>query len=172
MPRGRIAHVLLHLGIIIPGSIFIEAPFPVREARAGPPPLIGQLREVHSPRTRTVSFVHVVRNRAGAPLEEVEIAVAVPPSDERQTIHGVRFQPEPERTTSDPWEQRTAHFRIGRIPPGCEAEVRMTALVTLRESEWRITERDVGNLEEVPDAIARQYLRDGENYDLGVARIR
>jgi transglutaminase-like putative cysteine protease len=99
-------------------------------------------------------------------MKEVEIAVAIPGSDERQEVESLRFEPDPREITVDGWGQRTAHFQLAQLPAGGEAEVTVTAAVILHELEWRITDRDVGPRAEIPASVVRQYLRDGDNYRL------
>jgi len=128
--------------------------------------------QIRSPRERTIRFVHRVQNVSGTPLLNVGVAVAVPPSDRRQRVHSVRFTPEPLKISTDQWGQETAHFHAGRIPPGEKLEIRLTISVTLNDMEWRITERDLGSLEDIPPRLIRHYLRDGENYKLGEEVLR
>jgi transglutaminase-like putative cysteine protease len=122
------------------------------------------LRTTRSPRVLTITFYHHVRNLSALPIENAMVAIAVPRSDERQTVHSVRYEPEPERVTVDGWEQETAHFRLAAIAAGGEVDVRMIASVTLREATWQVTERDIGDRSEIPERVIQQYLRDGENY--------
>ena len=119
-----------------------------------------------SPRQCPVRFVHHVRNLRATALQRVEVAVAVPRSDDRQTVHSVDFSPEPSQISSDGWGQETAHFTTALLPPGGEFEVAMTVHVSLRDVEWRVAERDVGTPEEIPERVLRHYLRNAENYKL------
>ncbi|MBI4601880.1 MAG: transglutaminase domain-containing protein [Planctomycetes bacterium] len=142
-----------------------------------PPRLVGsQLRRIALtiglPRRRTVTFVHRVKNASPHPLRQVEVALAVPRTDDRQSIHSVRFSQEPARRTSDGWDQELAHFVVDEVPPGGEAEVRLTVDVALRDLHWLITGRDVGALDEVPARVRRHYLKDGDNYRLDEALLR
>jgi transglutaminase-like putative cysteine protease len=135
-------------------------------AAAGERPLsAGNLiRMTRSPRSLTITFVHRVRNLSPGALEDVTAAVAVPRSDERQTVHSVRFEPRPESVTADGWGQETAHFRLGSIPVTGESEVRCEVSVTLRDATWRVAERDLGDASEIPERVIQHYLRNGENY--------
>jgi transglutaminase-like putative cysteine protease len=63
--------------------------------------------------------------------------------------------------------QETAHFHADRIAPGEKLEVLLTISVTLQDMEWRITDRDIGSMEEIPPGLIRHFLRDGKNYKLG-----
>ena len=129
-------------------------------------------REEGAPREWNITFVHRVRNAAAQALCQVDIAVGVPRSDERQTILSSRFLPEPAKVSRDGWDQETVHYYVAELPPGAEAEVRLETTVSLRDVEWLVTDRDVGGAEEIPGAVARQFLRDGENYclDQGVVK--
>jgi transglutaminase-like putative cysteine protease len=127
---------------------------------------------LHEGKTWTITYLHTVKNLSSMPMEGVEIAVAVPRDDERQTVHSVQFEPKPLRLSSNGLEQDTALFSLQRVPPQGEATVAITASVTLREVEWLITERDVGSWKEIPVDVLRQYLRDGENYHLDREIVR
>lgn len=159
----------IHALLIVLGALY--AP-PAQASPQPPSRALDFLRDVRSPRRVSITYFHRAWNRASTSLEDVEVAMAVPPSDERQEIHEVTFHPEPDRITSDAWGQRTAHFRFRSVPPGGEVEVHMAVRATLSELEWRITERDVGAASEVPDDIARQFLRDGDNYRIDDELIR
>lgn len=123
--------------------------------------------QIRSPRRRMIRFVHRVQNASKAPILNVGVAVAVPPSDRRQTVHSVQFTPRPSRISRDQWGQETAHFHAGRISPGEKLEIRLNISVTLKDMQWRITGRDIGPLEDLPPRLMRHYLQDGENYNLG-----
>jgi len=129
-------------------------------------------RRVRSPHERVVEFVHRVKNQGKSPLRQVQVAVAVPRSDDRQRIRSLRFHPKPERISRDGWDQETAHFLVDRIGPGDSTEIRLEVHATLFDSEWLLVERDVGPAHEVPERIVRHYLRNAENYKLDEAIVR
>lgn len=114
-----------------------------------------------------MEFVHRVKNQGKTPLRQVDVAIAVPRSNARQQVQALQFDPRPERLSRDGWEQETAHFQVDRIEPGEVAEIRLEIKVTLFDVEFLVAARDVGPADEVPERIARHYLRNSENYQLG-----
>jgi transglutaminase-like putative cysteine protease len=163
-PGGAAVAALAALGVL--------AGFGTAVAGEKPFTAASLLRTTGAPRTVKIAFVHTARNLSLLPLEDVTVAVAVPRSDERQTIHLIRFEPPPERVTADGWDQETAHFPLGAIAAGGEASVRWEAIVTLREAAWRVADRDIGDPSEVPERVIRHYLRGGENYRIDGEAVR
>ncbi len=162
-----LARLLLGVTLLARGPLAAESP---RKTR--PSPGRTTCLEARSPRDWTISFVHRIKNAASSPLRRVDVAIAVPRSDERQTIRSIRYDPEPASFTTDGWEQKTAHFLVDEVPPRSEVEVRLEISVTLRDLDWLVTERDVGPGAEIPERIARHYLRNGENYKLDREIVR
>ncbi|HVR75802.1 MAG TPA: hypothetical protein VMT52_15835, partial [Planctomycetota bacterium] len=129
-------------------------------------------RRLFSERTRSVTFTHRVRNSGATSLENVDVVIALPRNDERQTVHSIAYTTEPVEVTTDGWDQQRAHFAIASIPAGGEAEIRMKVSVTLKAIEWLILDDDVGARSEIPDKVMRHYLRDQETYNLSDKGLR
>ena len=126
---------------------------------------LGEGREV------TVRFVHSAWNLSPDTLRNVEVGIAVPRSDARQTVRAVDFEPSAARIETTPSGQRTAIFELPALAPQEKLDIRATIRVTLRGIEWRITSRDVGTYDEIPKSILQEYLRDGGNYRLETPRL-
>ena len=129
-------------------------------------------RRLFAEKTRSVTFTHRVRNSGATSLEDVDVVIALPRDDERQTVHSIAYTTEPVEITTDGWEQKSAHFTIASIPAGGEAEIRMKVSVTLKAVEWLILDGDVGVRSEIPEKVARHYLRDQETYHLSDKALR
>ena len=122
--------------------------------------------DVHSPNRRTVHYVHRLSNDSERPLQQVVIVVALPETSERQKLHELRFRPEPSEVRVDAWGRRKAYFRRATLAPKETFEVRCSASLTLAGIHWLISERDIGEIEEIPDRILRDYLADSPDLQL------
>ena len=113
-----------------------------------------------------VRFVHSVWNLSPQRVSGVEVGIAVPMSDAHQRVHSVKFDPTPANRRTNGWRQETARFSIDKLDPQERFEISAVIRVTLRDLEWRITQRDIGDYDEIPTRIRREFLNDGENYRL------
>ncbi len=125
------------------------------------------LRVAGPARRVKVRFVHNVWNMSPDCLQGLSIGVAVPTSDEHQSVHSVIFDPPPSTYSDDGWDQKTAQFRLDALGANEKFEIRATIDVTLRDLEWLVVERDVGGFEDIPDRVLRRYLSNGRKYRLG-----
>lgn len=89
--------------------------------------------------TRTVTVEHHVRATASsratedAELRRVEVVMALPPSDARQKIGRIRFEPQPDEIVELEDGERLARWHLPVLPTGERRVFRWTAEVSTRD---------------------------------------
>ena len=149
------SHVLLILAALLPNG----RPDPV------PGPQI----------VRQVRFIERVtcdsRSGEGA-LRDVEIRIAVPSSNDRQTIESLKYTPKPDRFVTDDHGNKFAVFTIEHMAAGKSVQVGWTARVRLRQIAHQVKPSALRPLSEVPADIREAYLGRAPKYGMDDADVR
>lgn len=124
---------------------------------------------------RSVRFVERVECRSASGdghLTDVEIRVAVPTSDKRQTVSDLRFQPRPTAFLTDAEGNRFAVYRRARMVAGESVEVGWSCRARLSEISHDVDRARLRPLSEAPKDIRETYLRSADKYGMDDPRMR
>ncbi|MAG33143.1 MAG: hypothetical protein CL908_19870 [Deltaproteobacteria bacterium] len=122
---------------------------------------------------RDVTFVEEIRCRGTegrGSLRDLEVHVALPASDVRQTIDDLRCEPTPNRIVVDTHGNRYAVFTRKWLDAGRTWRVGFTCRTRSRGIAHGIDREAVGA--EVPPGIRARYLRDGQRYGMHDPTLR
>ncbi|MBE7559383.1 hypothetical protein HS125_10690 [bacterium] len=118
------------------------------------------------PITKTITMTHRIENQCDNPIRNARITLAVPPTTERQRVHGLVWSGSPTRWITDPWGASFAVFQAGRLALGEVLEASWTARVEIATVRWCLDDRRVGDLASARASLAEDYYADTENYCL------
>jgi len=120
---------------------------------------------VQNERYAIIEYTHQVRNYGPGRLKNLDVYIAVPQNMARQKIVGeIQFEPAPTDMLTDQWGQKVAHFNYQNLPPQKIQNSVMKVKAKIYEIRYFIFPEQVGTLEQIPAAIKKQYLVDGEKY--------
>jgi len=116
------------------------------------------------PLTKRVELRTTWVNVGPGTISDLHIYVGVPPSLPEQEIERITWSRQPTRYLYDRYGQRVADFAVGTLRPGEGVNLGFTAVGRFWRIEYAINPGEVGDLEEVPEGVARLYLADGPYY--------
>lgn len=148
------SHVLLLLATLLP---------------SGPDPVLGP------PLVRQVRLAERVtcHSRSGkGTLTDVEIRVAVPADNERQTIESLEYSRTPDGFLDDAYGNKFAVFKVADVAAGRSVEVGWTARVRTKLIEHRVTREHLKPLDEIPASVKNSYLGRARRYGMDDADLR
>ena len=124
---------------------------------------------------RSVRFVERIECKSASGngyLTDVEVRVAIPVDDRRQTITELRFQPRPDAFVSDGQGNRFAVYRRARVAAKEVVEVGWSCRVRLSEIAHNVNRAGLKPLSEAPEEIRSAYLGDAIKYGMTDPHMR
>lgn len=134
-----------------------------------PDPVLGPTIE------RSVRFVKRVQCESTSGkgyVTNVEIRIAVPADDERQTLSALRFHPRPDGFVVDAHGNRFAVYRRDRLAADEVVEVGWSCRARLREIAHRVDRSALKPLADIPKDVRSAYLRSAVKYGMSDTRVR
>ena len=132
--------------------------------------------------TRCVVASYRLTAPAGRAAEDVTCTFFLPQDEPRQTVHDLRFQPEPAEILTDAHGRRIARFVLPCIPAGEYAAVRWMARVTTWRTRHYLDGPPDGSASDssaqegpaatLDPAVRQMYLADRPPYGVASAYIR
>jgi transglutaminase-like putative cysteine protease/outer membrane protein assembly factor BamB len=125
----------------------------------------GQKYQLTDKRTATITYTYQITNFGPGKVKTADIHLAIPQNRITQKIIGeISYDPTYDEIQTDSWNQATAHYHFKNLKPGHSRTIHMTTKAEIWQVNYFIYPDKVGPMEEIPENIKTQYLKNNNKY--------